>query len=69
MTVRHISHSKSTVVSPHAIKACGELEVHLHSFLTSALDRASVQIHDPEEEYCLLTEQEVFGSYSQSGQS
>jgi len=56
MTVRHILHSKSTVVSPHAIKACGELEAYLHSFLPLALDNASVQIHDPREEYCLLIE-------------
>lgn len=56
MTLRHILDSKITVVSPHAIKACGELEVYLHSFLPLALDRASVQIHDPGEEYCLLIE-------------
>ena len=56
MTIGHILHCKSTVVSPHAIKARGELEVYLHSFLPTALDRASVQIHDPGEEYCLLIE-------------
>lgn len=59
MIVRHILHSKSTLVSPHAIKACGELEVYLHPFLPLALDRASVQIHDPGEECCLLIENEV----------
>ena len=35
----------STVVSVQAMKACGEVEIQLHSFLNSARDGASGQVH------------------------
>ena len=39
------SHKARKVVPVHAMKACGGLEVHCHSFSTSALDGISGQLH------------------------